>query len=274
MRLRSAASAPGPPAAPDSGLWRICAPFPGSSVGIKAAITCRMVRRGSALEALAAWKPEAISELRAQLKKSPLLHFVLTNVETNIASADKDIMRHYAALVRNPQPRESILDLIITGVRRRPIDDVRGLRRQPGGAPSSHAENPPSARPSACACFTCSKSSSARSGIPGREGASCHRNEETPSRSPPLDQRHRQRLANDRVRNRAASARPRKAGLAISLWATHGPLLDLLQNAVQHFLRELVFGEPAHLVHRHVVQEGFDRHVGFLFGRDFFGRSR
>ncbi|MGA7213834.1 MAG: phosphoenolpyruvate carboxylase, partial [Terrimicrobiaceae bacterium] len=69
---------------------------------------------GSALEALAAWKPEAISELRAQLRKSPLIYFVLTNVETNIASADKDIMRLYAALVQEPAARESILDLIIT----------------------------------------------------------------------------------------------------------------------------------------------------------------
>jgi phosphoenolpyruvate carboxylase len=69
---------------------------------------------GSALEALAAWKPEAISELRAQLKKSPLIYFVLTNVETNIASADKEIMRLYAALVKEPAARESILNLIIT----------------------------------------------------------------------------------------------------------------------------------------------------------------
>ena len=69
---------------------------------------------GSALEALAAWKPEAINELHAQLKTSPLVYFVLTNVETNIASADKDIMRQYAALVQEPSARESILDLILT----------------------------------------------------------------------------------------------------------------------------------------------------------------
>jgi phosphoenolpyruvate carboxylase len=69
---------------------------------------------GSALEALAAWKPEAINELCAQLKTSPLLYYVLTNVETNIASADKDIMRQYAALVQEPGARESILELILT----------------------------------------------------------------------------------------------------------------------------------------------------------------
>jgi phosphoenolpyruvate carboxylase len=68
---------------------------------------------GSALEALAAWKPDAVSELRAQLKKSPLIYFVLTNVETNIASADKEIMQLYAALVQEPAARESILGLVL-----------------------------------------------------------------------------------------------------------------------------------------------------------------
>ncbi len=69
---------------------------------------------GSALEALAAWKSEAINDLRSRMKASPLLYFVLTNVETNIASADKDIMRQYAALVEETGARESILDLILT----------------------------------------------------------------------------------------------------------------------------------------------------------------
>jgi phosphoenolpyruvate carboxylase len=69
---------------------------------------------GSALEALAAWKPDALSELRAHLKSSPLLYFVLTNVETNIASADEDIMKQYAALVQESSAREFILNLVLT----------------------------------------------------------------------------------------------------------------------------------------------------------------
>ncbi|HEY5742661.1 MAG TPA: phosphoenolpyruvate carboxylase [Terrimicrobiaceae bacterium] len=68
---------------------------------------------GSALEALAEWKSQAIDDLRAQLKSSPLLYFVLTNVETNIASADEEIMRKYAALVEEPSARESILKMIL-----------------------------------------------------------------------------------------------------------------------------------------------------------------
>jgi phosphoenolpyruvate carboxylase len=69
---------------------------------------------GSALEALAAWKPGALGELRARLKTSPFLYYVLTNVETNIASADKEIMGQYAALVQEVSARESILQMILT----------------------------------------------------------------------------------------------------------------------------------------------------------------
>jgi phosphoenolpyruvate carboxylase len=69
---------------------------------------------GSALEALTAWKPGVLGKLSARLKTSPFLYYVLTNVETNIASADKDIMEQYAALVQEASARESILHLILT----------------------------------------------------------------------------------------------------------------------------------------------------------------
>jgi len=68
---------------------------------------------GTALESLAAWQPGAIAELRASLKTSPLLYYVLTNVETNIASADAAIMQDYASLVKEDAARESILGLIL-----------------------------------------------------------------------------------------------------------------------------------------------------------------
>ncbi len=68
---------------------------------------------GSALEALAAWKPSALDELRSHLKTSPLLYYVLTNVETNIASADPEIMRHYANLVDDVQVRDAFLKTIV-----------------------------------------------------------------------------------------------------------------------------------------------------------------
>ncbi len=68
---------------------------------------------GSALEALKAWKPGALDEIRSHLGTSPLLYYVLTNVETNIASADPAIMREYAALVDDTSARETMLGLIL-----------------------------------------------------------------------------------------------------------------------------------------------------------------
>jgi hypothetical protein len=38
----------------------------------------------------------------------------------------------------------------------------------------------------------------------------------------------------------------------------------LLQNFLQHFLRELAFGKRADLVHRHIIQETPDCHISFV----------
>jgi phosphoenolpyruvate carboxylase len=67
---------------------------------------------GSGLEALAKTKPEAFAELRTNLRKYPVLYYVLTNVETNIASADLGIMAAYADLVPDPAIRESFFGRI------------------------------------------------------------------------------------------------------------------------------------------------------------------
>lgn len=68
---------------------------------------------GSGLKALAESDPSAIEKLRGMLKTSPLVYYVLTNVETNIASADKSIMEAYANLVTDDTARESILQVIL-----------------------------------------------------------------------------------------------------------------------------------------------------------------
>lgn len=68
---------------------------------------------GSALEALKNWKPSALQDLRNSLKTSPLLYYVLTNVETNIASADKHIMEMYASLVEDKSVHDKLLGLIV-----------------------------------------------------------------------------------------------------------------------------------------------------------------
>lgn len=68
---------------------------------------------GSALEKLAAADPAALARLRSSLKASPFLYYVLTNVETNLASADRDMMQRYAALVAEETVRGSILAQIL-----------------------------------------------------------------------------------------------------------------------------------------------------------------
>lgn len=45
--------------------------------------------------------------------KIPFLYYVLTNVETNLASADRDIMSLYASLVCDPKVRDTILTIIL-----------------------------------------------------------------------------------------------------------------------------------------------------------------
>ncbi len=67
---------------------------------------------GSGIEALLAKKILPIEELRQLLKKSPVMYYVLTNVETNIASCDPDIMRDYAGLVTDTAVRDRLFSLI------------------------------------------------------------------------------------------------------------------------------------------------------------------
>jgi phosphoenolpyruvate carboxylase len=68
---------------------------------------------GSALRSLAKEKPRHFKHLVANLKKSPFLYYVLTNVETNLASADREMIRLYAGLVRDEKVRSNILATIL-----------------------------------------------------------------------------------------------------------------------------------------------------------------
>lgn len=67
---------------------------------------------GSALATLRSQDPGAFDVLRSQIKKWPFLYFVLTNVETNLASADLQLMEEYAALVTDPGIRTRIFEKI------------------------------------------------------------------------------------------------------------------------------------------------------------------
>jgi len=68
---------------------------------------------GAALKKLSAERPRDLEQLAASLKSSPFLYFVLTNVETNLASADREIVCLYAGLVADPAAREAVLGMIL-----------------------------------------------------------------------------------------------------------------------------------------------------------------
>ncbi|MCW1914436.1 phosphoenolpyruvate carboxylase [Luteolibacter sp. GHJ8] len=68
---------------------------------------------GSALEALKSSEPEKFAALKGVLKQSTFLGYVFTNVETNLASANLDLMNEYAALVEDPALRKKFMDIIV-----------------------------------------------------------------------------------------------------------------------------------------------------------------
>jgi phosphoenolpyruvate carboxylase len=67
---------------------------------------------GSALEALKTQDPAGFAEFKQALPKSTFFSYVLTNVETNLASANLDLMRDYAELVADASLRDRFLGWI------------------------------------------------------------------------------------------------------------------------------------------------------------------
>ena len=67
---------------------------------------------GSALEALEKQDPEKFKTLQTELRNYSFLYYVLSNVETNMASADLSIMQDYAQLVTDSKIRENIFGII------------------------------------------------------------------------------------------------------------------------------------------------------------------
>ncbi|GAA5494677.1 Phosphoenolpyruvate carboxylase, type 1 [Rubritalea squalenifaciens DSM 18772] len=69
---------------------------------------------GSALKSIKDESPEDFATLKQNLKKSIFLQYVLTNVETNLASANKELMEAYASLVTDEALRQKFMDIILT----------------------------------------------------------------------------------------------------------------------------------------------------------------
>jgi len=66
---------------------------------------------GSGLEKLKETDPAGFEELKKALPASTFLSYVLTNVETNLASANLDLMRDYAGLVEDKELKKRFLGM-------------------------------------------------------------------------------------------------------------------------------------------------------------------
>jgi phosphoenolpyruvate carboxylase len=64
---------------------------------------------GSGLKELS---EEELAEIKDQIRTWPFLHYVLTNIESSIASTDPELMRAYAELVEDPALRERLMKII------------------------------------------------------------------------------------------------------------------------------------------------------------------
>jgi phosphoenolpyruvate carboxylase len=84
---------------------------------------------GSALESLEKKQPDLFKALTKNLRNYPFLYYVLSNVETNIASADLEIMEGYSTLVSDKKVREKIFKIISTDFKK----TQRQLRKVFGG---------------------------------------------------------------------------------------------------------------------------------------------
>ncbi len=69
---------------------------------------------GTALQTLRTENPGDFDRLKAAVPESNFLSYILTNVETNLASANLDLMNRYAALVDDEELRERFMERIIT----------------------------------------------------------------------------------------------------------------------------------------------------------------
>ncbi|MGC1480370.1 MAG: phosphoenolpyruvate carboxylase, partial [Chthoniobacterales bacterium] len=81
---------------------------------------------GSGLQALADQKPDLFAKISEDIRSRPVLYYVLTNVETNLASADREIMSEYAALVPDEKIRDHFLGRILDefDLTKRMLDDI------------------------------------------------------------------------------------------------------------------------------------------------------
>lgn len=83
---------------------------------------------GSGLEKLKSERPEDFAALAHYIKEEPFLRYLLTNVETNLVSADLDLMNAYANLVSDTELRDRFQGIIVSEFKRtgQMIDEIFG----------------------------------------------------------------------------------------------------------------------------------------------------
>jgi phosphoenolpyruvate carboxylase len=71
---------------------------------------------------------EELEEIKNQIRTWPFLHYVLTNIESSIASTDPDLMRAYGDLVEDPALRERFMKIIFDewNLTREMLEKLRG----------------------------------------------------------------------------------------------------------------------------------------------------
>ena len=175
----------------------ICARSRGCSVGARRASTCRAgSARARGLSALS--EAGARAKSRAQVRTWPFLHYVLTNIESSIASTDLELMRAYADLVEDAALRERFMTLILDE-----WELTQSMLEKLRGAPMAER------RPRMLKTLAAPRRSAARAAPPGdrpapplarppRRRRRSRRRRNAP-RPAALDQRHRQRPADDGV---------------------------------------------------------------------------
>ncbi|QIA09307.1 phosphoenolpyruvate carboxylase [Draconibacterium halophilum] len=68
---------------------------------------------GSTLEKMKNQFPDKYHKLKKLIPKNQFVRYVLTNVDTSLASTDKDIMQLYGGLVKNAETRSEVLNLLL-----------------------------------------------------------------------------------------------------------------------------------------------------------------
>lgn len=68
---------------------------------------------GSTLEKMKEQFPDKYNKLKKLIPKNQFVRYVLTNVDTSLASTDKEIMKLYGGLVKNTETRSLVLNLLL-----------------------------------------------------------------------------------------------------------------------------------------------------------------